>query len=93
MGDRYVEEEEQQSKKVFKSSAGDSFSFGSAGIQGDDTKSAGDETGNLDGASKEDTEVKKMNLMELIRYIVLAILIILVLAFLFSQAMEYQSRD
>ena len=92
LGERFVEEKEQESRKVFKSGAVASFSSG-AGVKGEDQKSANDDDNNPNEGPPPDVKIKKINLMQFIRYIVLAILIILVLAFLFSQTMEYQSRD
>ena len=92
LGERFVEEEEKESPKVFKSDAIASLSSG-AGIKGEDQKSANDGGGGSNGGPPPDVKPKKINLMQFIRYLVLAILIILVLAFLFSQTMEYQSRD
>ena len=91
LGETFVEEKKQENRKVFKSDAVASFSSGS-GIKGEDQKSVNDDN-NLNGGSPANVKVKKINLLQLIRYIVLAILIILVLAFVFSQTMEYQSRD
>jgi len=92
LGERFVEEEEKESKKVFKSLATAS-SFAGPRPRGEDPKSTAPGEALPDRAPSEKPEVKQMNLMGFIRYIVLAVLIILVLAFVFSQAMEYQSRD
>lgn len=92
LGERFVEEEEKESKKVFKSPATTS-SFAGSGPGEEDPKSIAPGEALTERGPSEEPEVKQMNLMGLIRYIVLAVLIILVLAFVFSQAMEYQSRD
>ena len=90
------EEEEEERKKEEEEKALEEAELAALegkGAKGEDSGSKGEGIFGPNKKKGEGPEDKPLNLMGLIRYIIIAILIILILAFLFSQVMEYQSRD
>lgn len=92
LGERYYDDES-PTKKVFKAKdpGGSGLGAGSGGEE--DTK----KTKAIETTKKAKNEgpgkTKKMNFLAFIKYFLIGALIILLLAIIFSQVMEYQSRD
>ncbi|MDE0092278.1 MAG: hypothetical protein OXN83_03215 [Oligoflexia bacterium] len=93
LGEAYLSEQEQKEKEdkpVFKATQ----SSENRGAFGDETKK-GEWVSDRKPAKKniEDEKIKNINFSAFLKYLVLAVLIIALVVVIFSQVMEYQSRD
>lgn len=84
--------EKEENSKVFKSSAIRKKSAASAGQE--ETKNAGRiENRKPTNKGPEEEANKALNFSGMLKYLIIAIIIILIMILIFSQAMEYQSRE